>query len=132
MTSKFIIESFWQKQGNCVCVSFMKALLLKYGVSCGLQKTKTGNFLLVWLPDGRSQSFNKTELRAINHRNQLSFARPTDPKQTILMKKIRDSVELCFAVLVRNLQIRGYAGKELTQSAAIRMLTKDGTDTTHF
>jgi hypothetical protein len=77
-------------------------------------------------------SFTRTELKTINDKNQLSFARPSYPKAIARIKKIKEHVELSFAILVRNLQVRGYAGKELTESGAIRMLTKQGSDTTHF
>jgi hypothetical protein len=41
-------------------------------------------------------------------------------------------VKLCFAIFVHNLQLRGNAGRELTRSATIRLLTKEGIDTKHF
>jgi len=132
MTSKFIIECFWQKKYNCVAVAFMKALVLRHGVTCGLKTRQSGSYILVMLKNGKVLSFNKTELRSINHKNQISFARHKDPAKKKLAEAIRLHVELSFAVLVRNLQLRGYAGKELTQSDAVSMLTKEGTDTTHF
>lgn len=132
MTTKFIIESFWQKKANCVSVAFMKALLLKNGISCGLKTRKKDRYILVFLKDGKVLSFNKTELRSVNHKNQLSFARYTDERKRKLIERIKANVELCFAVQVRNLQLRGYAGKELTQSGAAKMLTHEGADTTHF
>lgn len=110
----------------------MKALLLRHGLHFGYHKRIKGKYILITLKDGKVISFTKTELYSINSRNQISFARPADPKGRAMIDKIREHVEISFAVLVRNLQIRGYAGKELTESAAIKMLTKEGSDTMHF
>ena len=42
---------------------------------------------------------------------------------------MREYVNLCFAVIVRNLQLQGYDGKEYTESEAIETLTKTGLET---
>jgi hypothetical protein len=110
----------------------MKALLLRQGLHFDFRKVERGRYTIVTLKDGKVLSFSKSELRSINHKNQLSFARFSERKKQELLLRIKSQIELSFAILVRNLQIRGYAGKELTESAAIKMLTKDGTDTTHF
>lgn len=132
MTTQFIIESFWQKKENCVCVAFMKSMLLRHGLHFGYHKRIKGKYLVITLKDGQVISFTKTELRLINNKNEISFARYRDKKQQSLINKIKEHVEITFAVMVRNLQHRGYAGKELTQSAAIKLLTRQGTDITHF
>ena len=132
MTTKFIIESFWQKKSNCVSVAFMKSMLVRHGLHFGYHKKQKGKYLLVSLKDGKVLSFTNQELRLINNKNQISFARYRDRKSQQLIKKIREHVALTFAIMVRNLQVRGYAGKELTQSQAINLLTQQGADTTHF
>src|SRR5687768_15973031 len=132
MTSRFIIESFWQKKANCVCVAFMKSLLLRHGLHFGYHKRIKGKYLVITLKDGKVISFTKTELRSINNQNDISFARYREKRKQILINKIREQVEITFAIMVRNMQHVDYAGNELTQSASINLLTKQGTDTWHF
>ena len=72
------------------------------------------------------------EIRKINTNNKILFARLQDPVKRARLKKLRQYVELCFAVIVRNLQLNGYYGNEYTLSSAIQQLTKEGMQTDHI
>ena len=132
MKPGFLIEAFWQKKDNCVCVAFMKSLIALHGPGCGFKTRTRGRYIIVELKDGKILSFSKTELKEVNNKNQISFAGANDKSKEQKLKKLKRGVEVCFAVMVRNLQLRGFAGKELTQSEAIKLLTKEGTDTRNF
>ena len=132
MTSKFIIESFWQKADNCASIVLIKAALLTYGIGKVFNVNKKNGYLLITLKDKRMLLLTDTEIRKINTTNKIIFARSHDPVKKNRLKKLRQQVELCFAVIVRNLQLNGYDGNEYTLSSAIQQLTREGMQTDHI
>ena len=119
VTSKFIIESFWQKADNCTSIVLIKAALLTYGIGKIFNVNKKNGYLLITLKDKRMLLLTDAEIRKINTNNKILFARSQDPVKRARLKKLRQYVELCFAVIVRNLQLNGYYVNEYTLSSAI-------------
>ncbi|HEX6191226.1 MAG TPA: hypothetical protein VFZ42_02630 [Chitinophagaceae bacterium] len=132
MTNKFIIESFWQKADNCTSIVLIKAAILTYGIGKVFKVTNKSGYRLISLKDRRMLLLTNTEIRKINKANKILFSRPHDPIKKKRVKQLRQYVELCFAVIVRNLQLHGYKGKEFTLSSAIHHLTKEGMHTDHI
>jgi hypothetical protein len=88
--------------------------------------------MLVTLANGRAIALTPKELVQINRGNAISFRRPRDPVLKFQVQKIRNYTELCFAVLVRNMQLSGFDGNEYTQQEAINALTREGVETSQF
>lgn len=132
MQERFIIESFWQRGSNCACVAFIKALLLDGQMHRTFFVKRRGQNIFVTLSDRHVLVFTDAEIRKINRGNQVGFKRPRDPVLAASIQKIRSFAELCFAILVRRMQLIGFEGKEYTQQQAIDALVKDGVVTSHF
>ena len=132
MTAKFIIESFWQKADNCTTIVLIKAALLTYGIGKVFNVKKTNGYHLITLKDKRMLLLTDVEIRKINTNSKILFARPHDPAKKNRLKKLRQYVELCFAVIVRNLQLHGYNGNEFTLSSALKQLTREGMQNDHI
>jgi hypothetical protein len=132
MDHRFVIESFWQRGANCVCVAFIKALLLDPALKRSFLVQRKNHITFVFLADDRVLVFTDSEIRYINRQNKIAFRRPREKELKQAITGIRSFVELCFAILVRNLQLKGLDGKEFTQSDAIRALTCEGIDIAHF
>ena len=126
MTGKFIIESFWQKKSNCVAIVLIKAAILTYGIGRVFKIQRRGAYQVVTLKDGRILVLGDNEINKINRKNAIVFSRFKDPLKKKEINKLKEYVELCFAIIARSIQINGYDGKEFTQSEAIRLLTHDG------
>lgn len=91
-----------------------------------------GRYTTVSLPNGRCWSFTKQEIAELNTKNCIGFRRPSVNYPVQSLTRVKNFVRLCFAVMVRHLQLYGYAGKTYTEQSAIRALTKQGIDTTRF
>jgi hypothetical protein len=128
----FIIESFWQRAANCVSIALIKAAIMQYGTRDIFHIKKLAGHLLITLRDGTKLVLEQKEIRRINTFNKISFLRPRDLKTKKIIAKLKEIVWLCFAVMIRNLQLYGYAGKEYTRSAAISLLTCQGIHTDHM
>jgi len=126
VTSKFIIECFWGQASNCVALAYCKAMLLTYGFRKSFSRNKIGKGVLVTLQDGSSIFFTKAEIKRLNKGHQIYFRKYADRKKTKDSKKIKNFVELFFAIVIKRMQLIGYDGKEFTRSNAIKALTKDG------
>jgi hypothetical protein len=132
MQSRFIIESFWQQKDNCACVAMIKCVLLMYGIYGGFRTRKKGKYTVVTLRDGQSWSFSSRDMDRLNKGNNMGFRRYPPGEKRKKVDKIRKFARLCFAVLVSNMQVRGYRGREYSRKQAIRALTKEGIDTSWF
>jgi hypothetical protein len=132
MHDRFVLESFWQKKSNCACVAFIKCLLLDNTLQKAFAISRSGKNLFIALLDGRILVFSENEIRDINRQNALSFKRPRNPQNARQVKKIKQFAETCFAILVRNMQLLGFDGKEYTRQDAIDTLTKEGVSTSYF
>ncbi len=132
MRSKFIIESFWQRHSNCASVAFIKAIMIRYGFRKAFRATRMGNAVVVTLKDGWSVALTSTEIRLLNRRNGILYRRYSGQRNRKAIRRIRSFTELCFAILVRSIQLRGYAGKEYTATEAIDALVHEGVETVHF
>ena len=128
MTDKFIIESFWQKAGNCASIALIKAAILKYGLKKVVRIRKVGNQDVITLRNKRMLVFQPGEIEKINEKNQVQYSKPQDETMKTV-QVIRHYVNICLAVMIRILQIDGYNGKEYNQTQAIKLLTKDGMPT---
>jgi hypothetical protein len=132
VTRREKIESFWQTRSNCACVAFMKVMLLKYGLHGGMKLIRKGKYLHITLPDGQTHSFSRSQLKKSNGKNGIQFKKTTSTGKKHLLKKINGWAQLCFAVMVRNVQINGLEGKEYTFDSAIRKLIQAGVNTSRF
>jgi hypothetical protein len=132
MDSRFIIECFWQQKNNCAYVAAIKWLLISRGITGGFRIRKKGKYTVISLPDGQSWSFTSRDLARLNRNNNLGFRRYHAGREKRTIEKVKEFTRLCFAVLVSNMQLRGYEGKEYTRERAIKALTKEGIDTSWF
>ena len=132
MTSKFIIESFWQQGANCVVLAYSKAMLLTYGLRNSFKKRKIGKGNLIILRDKTSLFLSRREIQKLNIGNQIYFWKYSNRKKAKDIRKIKEFVELVFAILVQRLQLIGYNGKEFTRSHSKKALTKEGMTTEKF
>lgn len=132
MDDRFILESFWQKEDNCTTVALIKAAIIKYGINRVFKTARKNNHLLVTLKDGKLLTLTNAEIRKLNKTNLLGFRRPRDAKQKNQLGQVKKYVRLCFAVIVRNIQLHGYEGKEYTRTEAIDELISKGMKTDHI
>ena len=88
--------------------------------------TKKNGHRIITLRDKRILVLSEPDIKEINHYNGINFRRYRDPSKKKNLQKLLEYVHLCFAVIVRNIQVHGYDGKEYTQSAAIKLLTREG------
>jgi hypothetical protein len=132
MTSRFLIESFWQNGANCVSVVLIKAAILRYGMNGIFKTERRRNNFIITLKDERILTLNDTAIQRINRKNKIAFRRLRDKKRKADINKLKKLVSLCFAVIVRNVHIHGYNGVEHTESSAIKELTKEGVETDHM
>jgi len=132
MTDKFILESFWQKKANCATIAIIKAAILKYGLNKVFKVNQKLGTCLVVLKDKKLLTLTDTEINRINRRNDIVFSRYKNPGKKKQLDKLRKYVRFCFAVIVRNIQLNGYDGKEYTQSAAIHELIREGLNIEHL
>ena len=68
MTDKFIIESFWQKAGNCASIALIKAAILKYGLKKVVRIRKVGKQDVITLRNKRMLVFQPGEIEKINEK----------------------------------------------------------------
>jgi hypothetical protein len=132
MTDRFIMESFWQSQANCASVALIKAAILRYGVNKIFKVEKRLNQLLITLKNGQLMVLSSADINRINRDSRIIFSRYKDQKRKQGLKRLKDDVRLCFAVIVRNLHLNGYDGEEYTESSAIRTLAAEGIQTDHI
>ena len=132
MTKHFILESFWQKGANCTSISLIKAALLTYGIGKVFRVEKRSSYMIVTLKNKRVLVLTPAQVREINTANKIKFRTTHNQVHRKAIQRIREYVELCFAVMVRNMQLYKYNGKEYTQSTAIRQLTAEGMETDHL
>ena len=132
MTSKFVIESFWQQGANCVVLAYSKAMLLTYGLQNSFKKRKIGKGNLVILRDKSSLFLSRKEIQKSNIGNRIYFRKYSNRKKARDIRKIKEFVELVFAILVQRLQLIGYNGKEFTRTHSKKALTNEGMTTERF
>lgn len=132
MTGLFLIESFWQKAANCASIVMIKAAILRYGIGRVFKKQRRSNQWLITLKDGSLVVLSDTAIRRINKKNKISFTHYSDKTKQAELRRLRTYAELCFAVMVRYLQLYGYEGREFTESSAIQTLTREGINTDHI
>jgi hypothetical protein len=131
-TDHFIIESFWQSESNCAVIALIKAAMIKYGLHNLFKVQQKNDHFIITLHNGRMLILSKQEIKSLNKKNKIRFSHTTDPKKKQHIQQIRGYVHLCFAIIVRSLQLLGYDGKEFTQSAALYELTLNGMKTDHL
>jgi hypothetical protein len=131
MTGKYIIESFGQKGNNCVAIVLTKAAILHYGMHRIFKKTFRDGHYILQLQNGDIHAIAAKDVARLNQKNKLRFRKAFSPADAARLKRLKEYVELCFAVMVRSLLLRGYESKELTESEAIQLLTRDGINTDH-
>lgn len=132
MTGRYIIESFGQKDNNCVAVVLMKAAMLKYGLNRVFKKRKLRDHWIITLKNGDIHSISEKDLRRISRRARIHFRRGKNPTDRKRLRGIREYAGLCFAVMVRSVMLNGFDKKEYTESEAIHLLTKEGMNTHHI
>src|SRR5688572_5589225 len=132
MTSNFIISGFWQKKANCASIVLIKAALLQYGIDQVFSNRRKNGHSIITLKDKRIIVLRDIEIREINRKNGIVFSKYRDARKKQMIKKLREYVHLCYAVIVRVIQLYGLEGKEFTQTSAIRLLTSKGIKVDHL
>jgi hypothetical protein len=132
MTDRFIIESFWQSKANCVSIALIKAAILKYGLGKVFKQEKRNKQYLVTLKNGELLVLSAADIKRINKGNKIIFSRYKDKKKKKDLDTIKEYVSFCFAIMVRNLHLNGYHGKEYTESTAVKTLSTEGIETDHI
>jgi hypothetical protein len=132
MTDKFIIESFWQKKANCATVAIIKAAILKYGLNRVFTVRKKLGTYVVILKNKKLLTLTDADINRINRKNDITFSRYRVKSKKEQLNKLRNYARFCFAVIVRNIQLYGFDGKEYTQSAAVHNLLLKGIKTDHL
>ncbi len=128
ITGKMMIESFWQGWNNCASIVLIKAAILRYGMGNVFKEKNVGPYKLISLKDGKKLLMTKEDLKRISKKNRIRFTR----RRGRNIQNLRSYVEICFAVIVKNLQMNGYEGTEYTETSAIEELTKNGISTHHL
>jgi hypothetical protein len=131
MEDRFIIESFSQSKSNCAAIALIKAAIIKYGIGKVVKTKRHNRQWLITMKDKQMVVLNDADINRINRDNKIGFRRHRG-SQKRTFSKLKENVRLCFAVMVRNLQMNGYNGKEYTESAAIKLLAKEGIETDHL
>ena len=132
MTDKFIIEGFWQGKDNCICIAIIKAAIIKYGFNRVFKIERKGSHFLITLKNNLLLTITDTEIKKLNRNSEIIFRRPRDEKKKLILRRLKRYVRLCFAVIVRNIQLNGYEGKEYTQTDAVQKLLLKGIKTDHI
>ena len=88
--------------------------------------------MIVTLKNKRVLVLTPAQVREINTANKIKFRTTHNQVHRKAIQRIREYVELCFAVMVRNMQLYKYNGKEYMQSTAIRQQTTEGMETDHL
>jgi hypothetical protein len=132
MTGRYIIESFGQKGNNCVAIVLTKAAILQYGMNRVFRKSRVGDHWIIRLKNGDILAISLKDVSRLSKRNKLVIRKPTGKKDAVTLQKLKNYADLCFAIMVRNIVINGFNGKEITESGAITLLTKDGMNTDHI
>jgi hypothetical protein len=131
MSDRFIMHAFWQKGANCAFVAFIKVGIMKFGARL-FQVSVSKETINITLRNGRRLSFTAEEIKEINKLNQLGFRRGKTDREKQQLIKLRRDVAYCFAILVRQMETRGYQGREYTIATAITALTAEGMQTVYF
>jgi hypothetical protein len=131
MSDRFIMRAFWQKGANCAFVAFIKVGIMKFGARL-FNATVSKGTINITLRNGRRISFTAEEIKEINKLNQLGFRRGKTGHEKQQLIKLHRIVSYCFAVLVRQMETRGYEGREYTTASAITALTAEGMQTVYF
>lgn len=131
MTDKFIIESFTQSEANCAAIALIKAAIIKYGINNVFKKRRANGQWIITLKDKQIIVLNDADINRINKYNKIGFRRYRNRAVTA-NARLKEYVRLCFAVMVRVLQLNGYEGNEFTESGAIELLAREGMNTDHL
>ena len=132
MRGKYIIESFGQKDNNCVSIVLIKAAILHYGMNRIFKKRTLHGHWIITLKNGDIHAISQKEVNRLRRMNKIHFRRSLNEKDAANLKKIRECADLCFAVMVRSVILNGYDGKQYKESEAINLLTKEGMNTHHI
>lgn len=132
MDGKYIIESFGQKENNCVSIVLIKAAILQYGLNRIFKKRFEHGHWIVRLKNGDMHAISKKDVQRLSEKNKIHLRKSQNKTDTAQLKRISDYANLCFAVMVHTLIVRGYMGKELNETQAIKLLTRDGMNTHHI
>jgi hypothetical protein len=132
VTGKYIIESFGQKDNNCVSIVLIKAAILHYGMNRIFKKRCLRGHWIITLKNGDIHAISQKDVSRLSKLNRIHFRRAVNQQDAAKLKKIRDYAELCFAVMVRSIVLNGYDGTEYVESEAVKLLTKDGMNTHHI
>lgn len=132
MTGKYIIESFGQKDNNCVAIVLIKAAILQYGMNRVFKKRMYHDHWIITLRNGMIHAISEKDVKRLGKSNRIHFRRAKNKKDAAQLEKIKDYVDLCFAIMVRSILVHGFNNKEYTETDAIKLLTKEGMNTHHI
>lgn len=133
MTSKFIMESFWQHPDgtNCATVAIIKAAILRYGIGKIFKLERRHGYAIVTLKNGKPLIITNAELIEVNNESHIVFGKYSSPNKKKDLRELKDHVKLCFAVMVKYLKEYGYRREEYYQTEAIEHLM-GGFNTDHI
>jgi hypothetical protein len=114
MTTKFIMESFWQHPDgyNCAMVAIIKVALLQFGTEEIFQKIEThkGNYEIT-LHDHKKISLSERKIKKLNKNNRIEFSIYRLPAKVKSLQILKTYVRLCYAVMLTYLNTYGWKGK---------------------
>jgi hypothetical protein len=129
VSPKNLIEAFEQRASNCACIAFIKAMLLQFGMRRSFSISKKKKYLVIRLRNQEKVLLSVGDIARVNKKNLIRFHRTLSAAK---LKKLKTFVETSFAILVRQMQLKGFSGKQYTEDKAIKVLTKKGIDTAYF
>lgn len=124
MNNFFILESFWQdpKGYNCATVAIIKAAVMKYGIGRVFKTETRISYMIITLRNGKALIVTNEELKRINKENDFRFSRYSEYKKKKDLKRLKDYVCLCFAIMVKYLKEYGFNYEDYTIEEAIETL----------
>jgi hypothetical protein len=106
----------------------MKAALLEFGIKSVFRKIKKNNHWIVTLRNKDVVAISISDTARLGKKSRIYFNRNIH-KYAKNVRSLKEYTSICFAIMVRRVQLNGYNGREFTESAAVQLLTKQGVDT---
>jgi hypothetical protein len=129
MRSKFLIESFWQTEFNCVSVALIKAVILRYGLNRIFHYRRADDGYIITLKNKDQLAISLKDIDRLAQKCKIGFREESSRNQKRILDSIKRQVLLCFAVMVHRIQTEGYEGKKYTEQNALKLLNKRGMST---
>jgi hypothetical protein len=126
------MEAFWQKGHNCAFVAFVKVGLMTFGIKEAIAVEKQEDLFIIRLRNGRKWKITRQEVKELNKLNRTGFQRGKNDKQKKQLSRLKELVEIFYAVIIKHMVQRGYLGKKFSVETASAALNDEGMKTTYF